>query len=268
MTSSTPQAPAALRNTRINSIGGTLTISGNLNVLGTAVTTFLTLGGVNSAGVGNYAVTGSLTGTGSIEKSGAGTLFLSPTSTAGFLGTLRISGSATGQQSSVRVTAATVGGASIFGGNTGTGANSAIDMNGGLLEFRSDDDLDFGSLAAGKNTYIRASSTIYTGPAAGGSGINGVTTLGVLQQVVSTSGVTTTFNSRNGFGMTFSTLTIDGSTSGSALTNALANNLGGTLTFTGNVWNMTDIDGRAHVDVQRQRQHFDQRQHSERNGRR
>ena len=43
---------ATIRNSRINSIEGTLTLSGTLNVGGTATTTFLALGGVNSAGVG------------------------------------------------------------------------------------------------------------------------------------------------------------------------------------------------------------------------
>jgi autotransporter-associated beta strand protein len=232
-----PLSPTAtIRNSRINSVNGTLTLSGTVNVSGTATTTFLALGGVNSAGVGNFDLTGILAGTGSIEKSGAGTLFLNPSSTSGFTGTIRISGSATGQQSSVRVTQASVGGTSIFGANTGTTTAAAIDLNGGVLEFRSDSDLNFGALASGKNAYNRAGSTIYTGPAAGGSGINGTTTLGALQHIVSTTGstATTTFNSRNGFGVTFSTMTIDASTSGSSLTNTLTNNMGGNLIFTGN----------------------------------
>jgi autotransporter-associated beta strand protein len=233
-----PLSPTAtIRNSRINSVNGTLTLSGTLNAGGTSATTFTNLGGVNSAGVGDYALTGVLAGTGSIEKSGAGTLFLNPSSTAGFSGTVRISASSIGQQSSVRVTQATAGGTSIFGANTGTTTAAAIDLNGGVLEFRNDGDLNFGALASGKNAYNRAGSTIFTGPAAGGSGINGTTTLGTLQHVVSTtaSAATTTFNSRNGFGVTFSTMTVDASTSTSTLTNTLTNNMGGNLTFTGNI---------------------------------
>ena len=228
---------ATIRNSRINSIEGTLTLSGTLNVGGTATTTFLALGGVNSAGVGNYNLTGVLTGTGSLEKSGAGTLFLQPSSVSGFSGTIRISSSATGQQSSVRVTQVSVGGTSIFGSNTGTTTAAAIDLNGGVLEFRSDSDLNFGALASGKNVYNRSGGIVFTGPAAGGAAINGTTTLGALQHVVSTtaSAATTTFNSRNGYGVTFTTMATDASTSTSTLTNTLTNNMGGNLTFTGNV---------------------------------
>jgi autotransporter-associated beta strand protein len=228
---------ATIRNSRINSVDGTLTLSGTLNAGGTSATTFTSLGGVNSAGVGNFALNGALAGTGSIEKSGAGTLFLNPSSTSGFSGTVRISASSIGQQSSVRVTQATVGGTSIFGANIGTTTAAAIDLNGGVLEFRNDGDLNLGALASGKNAYNRAGSTIFTGPAAGGSGINGTTTLGALQHVVSTtaSAATTTFNSRNGFGVTFSSMTVDANTSTSTLTNTLTNNMAGNLTFTGNI---------------------------------
>ena len=233
-----PLSPTAtIRNSRINSVDGTLTLSGTLNAGGTSATTFTSLGGVNSAGVGNFALNGALAGTGSIEKSGAGTLFLNPSSTSGFSGTVRISASSIGQQSSVRVTQATVGGTSIFGANIGTTTAAAIDLNGGVLEFRNDGDLNLGALASGKNAYNRAGSTIFTGPAAGGSGINGTTTLGALQHVVSTtaSAATTTFNSRNGFGVTFSSMTVDANTSTSTLTNTLTNNMAGNLTFTGNI---------------------------------
>ncbi|MCX6837752.1 MAG: autotransporter-associated beta strand repeat-containing protein [Verrucomicrobia bacterium] len=232
-----PLSPTAtFRNSRINSVNGTLTLSGTLNVGGTVGTTFTNLGGVNSAGVGDFSLTGVIAGTGSIEKSGAGMLFLNPSSTSGFSGTVRISASSTGQQSSVRVTQASVGGTSIFGANTGTTTAAAIDLNGGVLEFRSDSDLNFGALASGKNVYHRSGSTVYTGPAAGGAGINGTTTLGTLQHLVSTTGstATTTFNSRNGFGVTFSSMAVDASTSTSTLTNTLTNNMGGNLIFTGN----------------------------------
>jgi autotransporter-associated beta strand protein len=233
-----PLSPTAtIRNSRINSVNGTLTLSGTLNSGGTSATTFVSLGGVNSAGVGNFDLTGVLAGTGSIEKSGAGTLFLNPSSIVGFGGTVRVSGSATGQQSSVRLTQATVGGGSIFGNSTGTTTAAAIDLNGGVLEFRSDSSLNFGALSTGKNIYTRSTGIIFTGPAAGGSGINEITTLGALHQNASgTAGTnTTTFNSRNGYGVTLSTLASDASTSSTTITTNLTNNMGGNLTFTGNL---------------------------------
>jgi len=219
-TSFSSQAPATFRNTRLNTTNGLLTLSGTLNVLGTSGTTFTSLGGVNSAGNGSFLISGTLSGSGSIEKSGAGTLFLNPTSISGFTGTLRISGSATGQQSSVRVTQASVGGTSVFGANTGTNASGAIDMNGGVLEFLSESSLDFNSLSTGKNVYLRANSTFYTGPAAGGQGVGRVTSLGTFRVAANTTG---TFNSRNGYGFTLGAWTPESSTN----PNTITNNMGG-----------------------------------------
>ncbi len=95
---------ATARATRIISQAGTLNFSGNLNV-GSAFNTIVTsLGGTNQTGSGSYTITGALSGTGILEKTGSGTLLLEPASTAGFGGRVRIGSSATGQQSTVRVT--------------------------------------------------------------------------------------------------------------------------------------------------------------------
>ena len=219
----------ALRSTRISSINGTLTLSGGLNVLGTAGTTFATLGGANSAAAGNFNLTGPLTGTGTLEKSGSGTLFLNSSTAAGFTGNIRVSGSNTVGQSSVRIgTLAAVGGAA--GGTT----NSAFDMNGGVLEVRSDSSITFA-----KNVYQRANSTIYTGPAAGGSAINGISNFGVLHAA---SNTTMTFNSRNGYGVTFTGATTQENSNNNLTWN---NNMGGTLLFTAGVWPNSDASART-----------------------
>jgi len=124
----------SLPNTRIVSSSGLLTLSGGLDVAGTAATTFTLLGGAsNTAGAGAYAITGAVTGTGTLEKNGAGTLFLTPSSMSGFSGTLRMSSSATGTQSSVRLTAPIV-----LGTRTSATGGSVIDMNGGILEVMMD----------------------------------------------------------------------------------------------------------------------------------
>jgi len=235
-----PLAPSTIRNSRINSVNGTLTFFGTLNVGGTSATTFLQLGGINSAGTGNFDLTGVLSGTGSIEKTGGGTLFLNPSSTSGFSGTVRVSGSnAVGQESSIRVTQLTVGGTSIFGANTISGDDpSAIDINGGVLEFRNEGSLNFNSLSSGKNLYHRADGTLFAGPGAGGQGINGTVTLGTYRVV---DGADPTYNSRNGYGFTFQAWTQEQSDGD----NTLTNNLGGTLLFTGNAWNNSDGSART-----------------------
>ncbi len=229
------QTPATFRSTRISSVNGTLTLAGVLNVGGAAGTTISTLGGgINTAGAGgSYLLTGELAGTGTLEKAGAGTLFLTPSLTSSFNGRLRISGSATGGQSSVRVTTLVDAlGNSVFGMANGTGTSAPIDLNGGVLEFR----LDGGGMV-GKNVYTRSTGSIFTGPSEGGSAINGTMTFGTLQHVVSTTAgtATTTFNSRNGNGVTFTSMAMDASSSTSTLTNTLTNNMGGDLTFTGNI---------------------------------
>lgn len=235
-----PLSPTAtIRNSRINSINGLLTLSGTLDVGGTAGTTVTNLGGVNSAGVGDYLLTGVLTGTGTLEKSGAGTLFLNASNTSGFSGRLRVSSSATGQQSSVRVTSLNDGAntTSIFGTANGTTTSAPIDMNGGVLEILSDSSLNFG-----KNVYQRATSTIYVGPAAGGSGINGTATFGSM---AFEDNLTNTFNSRNGYGVSFTTAPVVGTTAGDN-PSTITNNMGGTLSFTGNFWsNANNTDNRT-----------------------
>ena len=74
-----------------------LNITGTLNVLGTAATTISTLGGVNTAGLGSYNLTGVLAGTGTLAKAGGGTLFLNPSDSSGFSGTVRTGGAGVGR---------------------------------------------------------------------------------------------------------------------------------------------------------------------------
>ncbi len=217
------------RSSRILSNQGLLTLAGSVNVAGTAGTHISNLGGVNSAGANaDFRLSGELTGTGTLNKQGAGVLILTPSSTSNFNGRLRITGNATGGQSSVRVFAADV-----FGTANAGNASAPIDMNGGVLEIHSDTSLDIG-----KNVYHRASSTYYFGPAIGGDGVNGTMAFGSLRAAANT---TLTFNSRNGYGASFSTQSMESSNNNSTFTN----NMGGLLTFTGNFWNNSDASNRT-----------------------
>lgn len=236
-----PLSPTAtIRNSRISSVNGTLTMAGTLNVGGTAGTTVTMLGGINTAGSGNYDLTGVLAGTGTIEKSGGGSLFLNPSSTSGFTGTIRTSGSNTGQESSIRVTQLLVGSTSVFGANNGTTGSSTIDLNGGVLEFRNENTLDYNSLASGKNVYHRVTNTMFAGPGLGGQGVNNNVILGTYRLA---QGQTHTFNSRNGYGFNFQAWTQESSTGN----NTVTNNLGGTLTYSADIWNNNDASARTLV---------------------
>ncbi len=217
------------RSSRILSNQGLLTLAGGVNVAGVAGTHISNLGGVNSAGANaDFRITGELTGSGTLNKQGAGVLVLTPSATSNFNGRLRITGNATGGQSSVRVFSADV-----FGTANAGNASAPIDMNGGVLEVHSDSSLDIG-----KNVYHRATSTYSFGPAIGGDGVNGTFAFGSLRAAANT---TLTFNSRNGYGASFSTQSMESSNNNSTFTN----NMGGLLTFTGNFWNNSDASNRT-----------------------
>ncbi|MCY2974337.1 MAG: autotransporter-associated beta strand repeat-containing protein [Planctomycetota bacterium] len=246
----TPPTAGAGLNSRINSVMGNLTFAGGLDVAGTAGTTFTILGGNNTAGMNNFTIAGPLTGTGTIEKTGSGTLFLNPSATSGFSGRIRVGGGAAIGQSSVRISSATVGANSVFGTEAapatpmtfplpgtipaGAGSNSTIDMNGGVLEVRANANQTFAN-----NVYARTGSTFFADRAIGGLAVGGTVTFGNLHSV---SNVTNTFNSRNGYGMTFGAQTLENVANGN---NTFTNGLAGLLTFDGNVWNNNDTTART-----------------------
>lgn len=209
-------------NTGVTSTFGQLTL-GNVATGGVAVTNMTTFGsGIVSGSLGNYAINGTLSGAGSVQKAGLGTLIFAPTDATGFSGTLRISGG------SVRI-----GSGAVLGTNAGTTTSSTIDLNGNtgaILEVRSD------TPAIGKNVYVRSAVTtnsIFADHAVGSSAINQIATFGIL---AFEQGQTTTFNGRDGYGMTFSTAPVQTATGNSIFTN----NLNGPLTFTGAFWSQAN----------------------------
>ncbi len=226
----------SLPNTRAVSTSGLLTFAGGLDVAGTAATTISFLGGAsNTAGAGSYAVTGALTGPGTLEKSGAGTLFLTPSDTSGFSGTLRMSTSATGTQSSVRLTAPIV-----LGTRTATNTGGVIDMNGGILEVMMDaPSIQSGVAPAAANVYQRNNSTFYVDHALGSTATGGTLTLG---QWAFEENFNAAFNVRNGYNVTIGATPVQGGTANSTFTN---NMTGGTLTFTGAFWSNADSVSRT-----------------------
>lgn len=206
-------------NTGIHSAGGRLTLT-DVTLAGTTGTIFMTVGvGSNLTSVpgsGSYAITGVMSGSGSIQKSGGGTLIMAPSSASGYTGTFRI------YSGSMRFESAAA-----FGSNAGTGIASTLDLAGdsAMLELRMDNG------AIGKNVYNRGggSPIIVVDHAIGSAVINGMASFGTLTY---DDGETITFNGRNGFGVSFQTtpvITGDGNTS-------YANNLNGTLVFTGDFW--------------------------------
>ena len=217
--------------TRINSVGGTLTLAGGLDVGGTALTTVNQFGSVNSGGVSTTVISGPLSGAGILEKNGTGTLILSPSSSTGFSGTVRTatSSAALGSSSSVRIVSP-----GVLGTRVATTTGSVLDLNGGGLEVR----MDAPSILAGgapANVYQRAQNvSLFVDHSIGGNGaINQTATFGALTFDV---GNTFTFNGRNGYGATFAAVPVNTATGSQTFTN----NLNGNLTFTGNLWTTTD----------------------------
>ncbi len=218
-------------NTRVNSTGGTLTISGPLTINGTAGTTITTFGTINAAGIGNTSVTGALSGTGTIDHLGSGTLILSPSSATGFTGSVRVTGNAAGGVSTVRIT-----NPSQLGAGTGNNDLSTVDLNGGTFEVRSDG----GSYV--KNVYNRANSTFFVDHAIGSQAINQTMTFGNYR-LSTTDAQTGTFTGRNGTNLTF-TGAVTPQTAATSQT--ITNNMNGTLTFSSTVaWGTSDATART-----------------------
>lgn len=204
-------------NTRLMSTSGMLTFSGGFDVAGTAGTTITTLGIVNAAGVGSYAITGALTGTGTLEKATSGTLILAPSDSSGFSGVIRVSGG------TVRLTSTDA-----LGTRNATGTSGVLDMNGGTLELR----MDSGSMP-NATVYGRANSTLFADHAIGSQAVNGTIS---FNQLAYEDNITITLNSRNGYGMTFASAPVAGGDNPSIITN----NMGGLLTVTGAFWSNTE----------------------------
>lgn len=219
------------QNTTLNSANGLLSISGPLVINGTSGTTFTAFGVVNSAGAGSYSVTGTLSGTGSIEKTGGGTLFLNPSDASGFNGTVRVGAG------SIRIDQF-----SALGINAGTGTSGPIDLNGGTLEMRIGT-VDGATTASGKVVYHRGgSSVLYADHAVGSSAINGTYT---FTGFTFEDNLTTTLNSRNGYGMTFANAAVNGGDNNTTITN----NLSGLLTYTGNFWSNANNTGNRTLTI-------------------
>ena len=207
--------------TVIVSNNGTLTMSGRLNlVTGNTLV-------CSPSGMGNYAVTGVLSGNGALEKQGYGVLFLDPSDSSSFTGILRL-GSARDHntvspnwvdrgRNSVRVTKNFVIG-------TRETIESKSDQNDGLtLEVRMDNPLlqTTCSVNASIDNARNPQPTLFVDHGVGSTVTGGTLALGTVTNSLN-------FASRNGYGVTVGPLVMNG-IAGSSYANSLA----GLLTITG-----------------------------------
>lgn len=226
-------------STRIIAADGTLNLTGTVNVQGTAASTISNLGGVNQAGASFYNLTGVLAGTGTLESSGGGTLFLNPSDASGFSGTIRVSGSAASGQSVVRIDSPNV-----LGTRTSGTTGAVLDLNGGILAVLMDSPQVKVSNGSNANVYFRASSTIFADHTPGSSVKDQTVAFGNMSFE---DNITLTFNSRNGYGMSFTTAPVNGGNADSTLTNNLQG--GALLSFTGNFWSNADNTGNRTMTI-------------------
>ena len=206
------------QNTAINSAGGRLTLSGTLN-FGTAATTF---GVVNSTGVGSYLLSGTLTGSGTLAKTGGGTLLLSPGDASGYTGIFQSSAG------SIRVTSDTA-----FGAST---ASNTIDLNGGIFEFRTDSP-NFSTRKVNLNN--GGTLDLFVDHGTSGSAIGQTVTFANFDYDVSE---TATISGRNGYNITFTAATAIGNGAGDT---GVTYNGNGTLTFGGTLWGNSNTTART-----------------------
>jgi len=208
-----------LVSTAVHAAGGSLTM-GDLEINNAGTITF---GSGNTTGVSQYAITGALTGSGTLSKNGAGTLLLKPSSATGYSGIVQVSAG------SIRVTDTAVLGTS--------SATNAIDLNGGIFELRTDST----TFASSKRVNLNNGGTLdmIVDRAPGGTGLNQTVTFANFDY---DAGEGLTFTSRNGYNITFSAATaIGGATGGTTLTY----NGTGLATFGGTLWGNTSTTVRT-----------------------
>ncbi|MBX7209040.1 MAG: autotransporter-associated beta strand repeat-containing protein [Verrucomicrobiaceae bacterium] len=191
---------AALVNTVVSSAGGRLTL-GDVTLGGAAGTILMTFGTTNAVGAGSYAITGALAsagaGLGTVAKTGAGTLFLTPSSAAGYSGIFQISAG------SMRVTDTAALGTS--------SATNAIDLNGGLFELRTDTPTFVSAKRINLNNGSGATDLLLD-RGIGGTGLNQTVTFANFDY---DAGETMVINTRNGYAASFTAATaIGGGTGG------------------------------------------------------
>ncbi len=158
---------ATAQSSTIASVGGMLTMTGKVNVAGTSGTTFASFGATNGVGAGSYLLSGgTLAGTGSLLKQGGGTLILSPADASGFLGSIR---------HTAGFGPCLVG--QCLGCEHGDNHNGPVDLNGGILEVRTD---AWTPTATARNIYHRAGggSAIFVDHAIGSAAQNQLVNLG------------------------------------------------------------------------------------------
>lgn len=122
----------------------------------------------------------------------------------------------------------------VLGTRTATTTSSVLDMNGGVLAVL----MDTPSVLAGgtpANVYGRAGSTFFADHTPNSSVKDQTVTFG---QFAFEENQTFTFNSRNGYGMSFGAAPVQGGNANTTLTNNLQG--GAQLTFTGNFWSNTE----------------------------
>ena len=226
---------------RIASSVGTLSFTGTINSSGAGGTnpqTRLTdFGGVNGVSLGNFSLTGPLTGDGGFTKQSGGSLLWDPSDTSGWSGTLRVQGSSFAQ-----------GGIRIISGNVlGTRANGGtggvLDINGGIVEIRMDTpslNLSNGSAA---NVYQRANAIFVVDNAPDGTSL-------VLNQTLNVGNVRFEENrdlvleGRNGYSISFTEYLVNGGNNNTDVFNRLEG--GGLATFTGDFGQANDSGNRLY----------------------
>ncbi|MBA4019772.1 MAG: hypothetical protein C0483_21615 [Pirellula sp.] len=214
----------------LSSVGGRLTLR-DIDIGGTSGSTLFTLGTTNGGGVGSYAITGAISGTGTLQKIGPGTLVLKPTTTEAFTGNVRLAGG------SIRIDSA---------GAVGSGT---FELNSGILELRSDSSFQFNNIAKQSSS----SSVILVDRAVGGDGIN--QTIQIDQVTFQPTFSTFEIRGRNGYSVDVNRFVTTTDTPSS--TNLIYNSLNGLLRIYSDFWDQSNntasrtltISGTGHTVV-------------------
>ena len=231
--------------TTIASAAGTLTLAGPLRAV--SGTTFFGAGSLGPPG-GLYRLTGALSGSGSLQKAGVGTLFLDPSSSADFTGQLQLlkSGVQAAGSNSVRITQN-----GVLGSRMPTAASPNVSLGGGsVLEVRMDSPrVELSGSLAGTPAFIGFAGSdpsvaqgfyttaLFVDHAVGSTATSGTLVVGAASSIGST-GFDAGIRSRNGYG-----ISVGGTFFGGTFVN-LELRVSGPLEFTGPAfWNLSAANG-------------------------
>ena len=228
---------------RLTASTGTLTFdtSSTLDTSGSTGTTaynrYADFGAVNGFKLADIVVNGAVTGDGGVLIQGGSQVHWNPNDTSGFSGQFRVQNGSF-QQGGMLITST-----GVLGGRNATGTASVLDVNGGYVEVRMDNPTLQVNDGSNANAYFRANGAFILDNAGGLNNTTFNQTLN-LGDVLYEENRDFIVESRNGFGLTVNSYSVNGGNNNQDVFSRLEG--GGLLTITGDFSGNNDTGNRTY----------------------